>query len=359
MMKTEMVGKAQSVLGPIAAEYLGMTLPHEHLLWDLTFYFVEPIDADEKVLAHQPVSLENLNGVLHHMLSNLDSLRQEDEQIAIKELMLFKRAGGNTIVDQSVHGMGANPLGLVRISQATGVNIIRATGYYLPMTHPKTLASMTEEEIADGLVRDITVGIGDTGVRAGMLKGACSGPLSVRIEDSERKVMRACALAQRRTGAAIGIHNLDKDLASDVMDILTEAGADLSRTIMMHADRWGPDPLIYPKLLHAGCYIELDGFGTAELGLVPVAPRRDYQINDAQRCDIIKRLIAQGYLKQILISQDVWQKSRCTSYGGVGYAHIPLDVVPLMRHKDITDEQIHAIMVENPARILSFAAVDD
>ena len=55
MMKTEMVGKAQSVLGPIAAEYLGMTLPHEHLLWDLTSYFVEPIDADEKVLADKEV----------------------------------------------------------------------------------------------------------------------------------------------------------------------------------------------------------------------------------------------------------------------------------------------------------------
>ena len=360
MTKTEMVGKAQTVLGPIDANSLGVTLTHEHLLLDATFLFVEPTEANEKVLAHQPVCLENLSWVLHHLFSNLDNLRLDDEQTAINDLMLFKRAGGNTIVEPSIRGLSGNPLGLVRVSQATGVNVIMATGYYISMTYPPTLAAMTEEEVADELVRDITAGIDGTGVRAGFLKGAYggAGPFSTGIEDSDRKVMRALALAQRRTGAAIGIHTLRKDLVAEIIEILSEAGADLNRIILIHADRWGPDPLIFPKLLQAGCYVEFDGFGTAELGLVP-AEGFDYQINDAQRCDLIIRLITQGYLKRILVSQDIFLKNRYQSYGGAGYAHILLNAVPLMRHKGISEEQIHTILVENPKRILAFAPVKE
>ena len=353
MTKAETVGKAQTVLGPIDAESLGITLPHEHLLADSTFLFVEPANDSEKVLAHQPVSLKNLNWVLHHLFNNLDNLRLVDEQMAMDEMMLFKQAGGRTIVEMSVRGLAGDPLGLARISKATGINVIMATGYYVAMAHPKTLASMTEEEVADELVRDVTVGIGNSGVRAGYIKAACGGAgySSAKIEESDRKVLRACALAQRRTGAPLGIHNMRKDLVAEILEILCDVDADLNRTVMIHADRWGPEPPIFPKLLQAGCYLEMDGFGTAELGLVP-APGFEYQINDAQRCDMVMRLIAQGYLKRILVSQDVWIKTRCNSYGGAGYAHILLNAVPLMRHKGISDEQIHTILVENPRRLL-------
>lgn len=356
MTNGEMVGKAQTVLGPIDADSLGITLPHEHLLADSTFLFVEPADDRGKVLAHQPVGLKNLNWVLHHLFGNVDNLRLVDEQMAMDELMLFKQAGGRTVVEMSVRGLAGDPLGLARISKATGINVVMATGYYVAMTHPKALASMTEEEVAGELVRDVTAGIGHTGVRAGYIKAACGGAgvAPSRIEESDRKVLRACALAQRRTGAALGIHNMRKDLVAEIMEILSDANVDLNRTVMIHADRWGFEPPIFPELLQAGCYLELDGFGTAELGLVP-APGFEYQINDAQRCDIIMRLIAQGYLKRILISQDVWIKTRCNSYGGAGYAHILLNAVPLMRHKGVSDERIYTLLVENPRRLLSFA----
>jgi phosphotriesterase-related protein len=356
MTNAEMVGKAQTVLGPIDGESLGITLPHEHLLADSTFLFVEPADDRGKVLAHQPVGLKNLNWVLHHLFGNVDNLRLVDEQMAVDELIPFKQAGGRTVVEMSVRGLAGNPLGLARISKATGINVIMATGYYVAMAHPKALASMTEEEVACELVRDVTVGIGHTGVRAGYIKAACGGAggSPTRIEESDRKVLLACALAQRRTGAALGIHNMRKDLVAEIMEILSDADADLDRTVMIHADRWGSEPPIFPKLLQAGCYLELDGFGTAELGLVP-APGFEYQINDAQRCDMIVRLIAQGYLRRILISQDVWIKTRCNSYGGAGYAHILLNAVPLMRHKGISDKQIHTLLVENPRRLLAFA----
>jgi phosphotriesterase-related protein len=286
-------------------------------------------------------------------------LSLDSEERAVKELTFFKEAGGNTVVEQSVRGLSGNPQALVRISKATGLNIIMATGYYVSTTHPEALSRMAAEEVAEELVSDIMMGIGDTGVRAGILKGAVGGagprPSGV-IDEGDRKVLRACALAQRRTGAALEVHNMRKELATEVLDILEGTGADLSRTIMLHADRWGPDPPIFPGLLGAGCYVEFDGFGTAELGLIP-APGFDYQINDAQRCDLMLRVIAQGFLEQILISQDVWIKTRSQSYGGAGYAHILYNVVPLMKHKGITEEQIYTIMVENPRRVLAFAPV--
>ena len=219
---------------------------------------------------------------------------------------------------------------------------------------------MNAEEVAEELIRDIMVGIGDTGVRAGILKGAIGGSglqATAVIGESDRKVLHACAIAQKPTGAAIEIHNMRKDLAAEALDILKDVKADLGRTIMLHADRWGTDPHIFPKLLQGGCYLEFDGFGTAELGLIP-APGFDYQMNDVQRCDLMLKVIDQGYLKQILISQDVWIKTRSQSYGGAGYAHILNNVVPLMKHKGITEEQIHTIMVENPKRVLSLAAAD-
>lgn len=355
-MNAKLTGKVQTVLGPIAAEALGVTLPHEHIIQDSSFCFVEPEDPLEKEWAHQPINLKNLGWVLRHVFNNLDNLKLDDEDAAVEEILSFKEAGGRSIVEQSIRGLSGNPQALARISEKTGVNIIMATGYYVSNTHPESLSTMTAKEVASELIRDIMEGIGDTGIKAGILKAAIggSGPHPSHVIGSgDRKIFQACAIAQKQTGAAIEVHNMRKDLAAEALDVLKEAGADSSRIIMLHADRWGTDPLIFPKLLQAGCYLEFDGFGTAELGLIPAAGF-DYQMNDARRCDLMMKIIAMGYVKQILISQDVWVKTRSQSYGGAGYAHILRNAVPLMKHKGITEEQIQTILVENPRRVLTF-----
>ena len=65
-------------------------------------------------------------------------------------------------------------------------------------------------------------------------------------------------------------------------------------------------------------------------------------------------LIAEGYLERILISQDTAFKHNLSHYGGRGYAHINENVIPLMRAKGMTEEQIHTITVENPKQLLTF-----
>ncbi len=99
MRQTELAGRAQTVLGIIDADDLGVTLPHEHLLTDISCYFVEPTEASERKLAHQPITLENLYWVRLHYSNNADNLKLTDEQLAIKEALLYKWAGGDTIVE--------------------------------------------------------------------------------------------------------------------------------------------------------------------------------------------------------------------------------------------------------------------
>jgi len=362
MRQEELTGKVQTVLGTIDADSLGVTLPHEHLLLDGSFAFVEPTEATEKRLAHQPLTLENLYWVKLHRHNNVDNLNLTDEQLAIKEVLLYKRAGGNTIVELSNIGGGRDPLGLTRIARVTGLNVVMGSGYYLEQTHPPELATKTEEEITEEIVRDIMVGVGDTGVRAGIIgEIGCSTPL----EDSERKVLRASAAAQQRTDAALNIHpSMSEDGVLEIIKILDDNGADLSRTVISHQENLGMNNnrrTIYHKLVDAGCYLEFDTFGFPIVPLITAwtEGRLVGKRSEVARINEIKCLIDEGYLNHILISQDNGMKFDYVTYGGSGYAHILRDIVPWMRLAGISDEQIHTMIVENPKRVLPFAPIKE
>ncbi len=361
MRQEELTGKAQTVLGIIDADSLGVTLPHEHLLMDFSATFVEPTEASERKLAHQPITLENLYWVRLHRSNSAGNLNLTDEQLAIKEALLYKWAGGDTIVELSLRGIARDPLGLARISRATGLNVVMGAGYYIGASHPPELTTMTEEEITEEIVRDIMVGVDDTRVRAGIIgEIGCSIPL----QDNERKVLRASAAAQRRTGAAINIHpSWSDDLVLEIIKILGDAGADLSRTIISHLDGICHQfsPATIRKIADAGCYIEFDTFGHPVLPLFValIEGRLVGRQSEVDRINAIKCLIDDGYLNHILISQDICFKHCYVTYGGAGYAHILRNLVPWMRLSGISDEQIHTIMVENPKRVLSFAPVKE
>ncbi|MFC1938669.1 phosphotriesterase [Chloroflexota bacterium] len=362
--QNELIGRVQTVLGAIDANSLGVTLTHEHLLVDLSVYFVEPTEASEQALAHQPVSLGNLNWIRHHWTKNLDDNLLQDEQTAIDEAMFYRKAGGNTIVECSNIGLHRDPLGLARIAQATGLNIVMGSGYYIGSSHPPELATKTEEEITEEIVREIMVGVGDTVVRAGIIGEIGS---SVPLKDNERKILRASAAAQRRTGAALNIHpplhvstkeprrKEHEDVVIEILKTLSDAGADLRRTIISHVDVCCFTPTFHRKLVERGCYLEYDVFG---LESYPDEDDLLWDIpSDSRRIDEIVQLIAEGYLNHILISHDICMKHQLRRYGGWGYDHILSSVVPLMRHKSMSDEQIHTLLVENPKRVLPFAPV--
>jgi len=349
MTANRLSGKAQTVLGPVSPESLGITLVHEHLLVDLGSGFSLPEAASERALAYEPVGLENLWWVRRYFTSNLDNLRLLDETTAIAEAGRFKRAGGQTIVDVTSIGIGRDPCGLARISRATGLHVLMGSGYYTGNIHPPDMDRKTEDEITREIVRDVTVGVGETRICAGLIgEIGCSWPW----QENERKVVRAAAHAQQETGAMLMIHpGRDVTAPLAIVRELERAGAVLSRTIMCHIERTITDIAGVLELAATGVCLEYDLFGQ-ESSFYPLSSID--MPNDAQRLAQLEVLITKGYLKQILIAHDICTKHRLTRYGGHGYDHLLRNVVPCMRGKGFTEEHIRSILMDNPQRLLCF-----
>jgi phosphotriesterase-related protein len=351
-MFNKLAGKIHSVLGPIDGDELGLTLPHEHLLLDLTVRF-KMLDESmtTRIMAQKPVSLEIGGWLRYHLFENRDNLILDDEEMIINEASLYRRAGGRSIVDVTNWGIGRDPHALTRISRATGLNIIMGTGYYtVDSGCTAELRDRSEDEIVEDIVRDVLEGT--DGIRPGIIGeiGVDSWPL----DDDEIKSVRAAARAQRATGASVNIHpGRFEESPLQLLKILDKAGADLSRVVVSHMDRTAYSSESMMEMAKTGCYLEFDCFG-----LEGYYPRR-YGVfdtpNDAQRINHIIRLIDRGHLKQVLISTDMAMKAKLFVYGGPGYAHIPDNVIPLMRAKGLSEDAVNTITVENPRRMLTFA----
>ncbi|HET9924816.1 MAG TPA: hypothetical protein VFS98_11915 [Methylomirabilota bacterium] len=339
------------MLGPIAAEAMGVTLPHEHLFIDFEVMFKEPSGGSERGLARQPVSLANLGWVRQHFSSNLDNLQLLDEKVARDEALLFKHAGGQTFVDPTNRGLARDPLALARVARATGLNIIMGSGYYVAAAHPPDMDTRTVDDIAREIVTDLTVGVGDSGVRAGFIgEIGTTWPWA----ENEKKVVRAAVAAQRDTGAALMIHpGRHERLPLDIVDFLGREGADLGRTVMCHIERTIADPAVLLELAATGVYLEYDLFGL-ETSYYPYNPAFDMP-NDGERMRQILFLIERGHLAQVLMSHDIAYKHCLTKWGGFGYHHLLVNVIPRLRAKGADDKTIQTLLVDNPRSAFAYA----
>ena len=349
-----MKGRVQTVLGPIAPADMGVTITHEHILSTMPHLTdTPPEDPERRAFFDEPVTMENLGALRFGSLLNYDNCQLDSIETAIEEVSRFGRAGGGTIVEATSLGIGRNPVGLARISEASGVSLIMGSSYYLGITHPpeRDIAGRDEEDIADEIVRDVTEGADGTSIRAGLIgEVGCSSPMT----DDERKVLRASARAQRWTGAPLMTHpSPPRESPMEIVRVLEEAGADLSRTIMCHVDRTIDTRDALEELARTGCVLEYDLFGY-ENSYYPYPLRFDMP-TDAQRADRIAWLFERGYGDRVVVSHDVIFKNKLARYGGHGYAHIIENVVPLMRRKGFRQSELDAMLVDTPRRLFTFA----
>jgi phosphotriesterase-related protein len=253
-------------------------------------------------------------------------------------------------------GLGRDPLGLARIARATGLNIVMGTGFYLRASQSKKMLTMSENEMAELMTREISVGAGDTGVRAGVI-GEIG--VSAPIDDFEKKSLRAAAAAQRETGAMINVHPshpmIDRDLVLQNVTILKKAGVHPERVVISHVDCMEFGSTLIHALLDEGCCVEYDTFGMEGL-FTPYFGHRQNTPTDKQRILDIMKLIDEGSLERITVSGDRCYKYLLTSYGGGGYEHILRNDVPLMRSLGMTAEQIRVLLIENPKRLLTLGS---
>src|SRR5205814_969475 len=147
-----------------------------------------------------PIGMEMLGRLRRDPFVNKDNLILDDINSIGEELGEFRKSGGRTVVECTTIGLGRNPLALKKISTSTKVNIIAGAGYYVEHSRPPYVAKASEDDLAEEIIRDLTVGIGDSGVRAGVIgEIGLSAPLSAQ----DKKVIRAVGKAHNETGAPI------------------------------------------------------------------------------------------------------------------------------------------------------------
>jgi phosphotriesterase-related protein len=302
------VKNVQTVTGPIPANELGVILPHEHLIVDS--YDVR----------------RNSEGVLL------------ERAMMVEEVALFKKAGGNTIVEQTVYGLHPDPEGLRDISEKTGVKIIAGTGFYWDMYHPSWLHEMSVAEITKRFVSHITVGFPGTSIRAGFMGEL--GTHHRKITPTEAKVLQAAAQAQIETGIPIGTHALFTEIGVEQLNILEAAGANLDATVIGHCDT-NRDLNYSRKLLDRGVWIAYDAVGQLD------------KQTDELRAQSLATLINEGHGRKLLISTDIAGRSRMIAHGGHGYGYLLTKFLPLLRSAGVSDQDIKMLIQDNPQRFLA------
>ena len=309
-----MMAKIHTVTGNIDPADLGVTYAHEHLL----FQPAEPYRSQDPDLA------------------------LDDVQVAIEETRYFAKAGGKCIVEMSTVELHRDPVGMKAISEASGVHVIAATGFNKSKFCEDRVVSQTVSQLAEGMVRDLTQGMEDSGIQAGVIKASSSKDL---MTAGETKVFQAAIQAHLRTGAPISTHTEAGTLALEQVRMLVDGGVHPSHILIGHLDR----KLEWEYLLavaQSGVYMGFD-----QISKEKYSP-------DIERIKWIKRLVEAGFSKQIVLSADMARRSYWPSYGfgnGPGLTYILWRFVPWMLEEGVPLQAVEAMLVQNPAHLFAWA----
>jgi phosphotriesterase-related protein len=302
----------QTVLGPIDPGSLGPTMMHEH-----TFFDVETAPGGYDAIV-------------------------DDEGLLI-ELRHYTTAGGSGVVDPTVPAIGRNPEGLARLASASGLNIVMGAGWYRGEYHTDDVRTLSANELADGLVREFRVGVGESGVKPGILGELGTGRGAIRA--SEERAFRAAARAQREVGFSISTHTTHYgELAFEQIRLLREEGVPVERIVIGHlGERRGAADVL--AIAETGVYVQIDHVGRRlEAGM----------ISDEQRARNVAEVVRAGRVGQVTLSMDICANSQMHAHGGHGFDHLLTTFVPLLRDAGVADADIRTMLVENPRRILAF-----
>lgn len=335
-----------TVLGPLEARELGLTLVHEHLLFDFRAYWEPPDAAGDTALAEQNLAIEHLGKLRYNPFLFKDNLLHGDVRLAIDEVSAFTAYGGKTVVDPTNASLGRDPRALCKISRRTGLHIVMGAGYYTEIALGSRF-TRSIDDLCDELIRELERGVGETGVRAGLIgEIGTSSPLT----SNETRSLQAATRAQAHTGAPLMVH-LDGwgREGHRVLDIVAGEGGDLSRTILCHMNPSCEDSAYQISLAERGAYVEYD-----MMGMTYVYPPAKVCPDDIRALRGVAELITAGHEKRILLSQDVFLKSMLKRYGGLGYTHLFENLPPLYVQAGITQEHLTTIFISNPARVLAY-----
>ena len=309
------MARVMTVSGPIPPDKLGYTLPHEH------------------------------TGIaLWHVDRRWDYWElTPDDDLIVEELRDYRRRGGASIVDLTLDGVGRDPHRLRRLASSTAVNIIMGTGWYRGAHYPAEalIDRRSVDELATVIVDEFEHGVGDTGIRPGIIGEI--GTDKPWVSALEERVHRAAARAAKATGMAITTHGVQSAVGLAQLRIFTEEGVDPSRVVIGHADSY-PNLDFYLEVIDAGANLQFDFLGHRFASEEALEPRL---------VETIVELLERGFAPQLLLSQDVCHNRQLKAYGGFGYVYLQQHFLPSLRTAAVGEGEIRQMTVDNPARILA------
>ena len=323
--------KIQTVTGPIAASELGRTLMHEHMMIGYPGWESDTIRPGSR--------------------------RTEMVKVCEDHIAEIRAHGVTTMLDPCPNDLGRDVEFAAEISARTGFRVICATGLYkedeggAPYWRFRANMGAHPDSIAELFIRELTVGIGDTGIRAGIIKVATGRPT---ISDYERTILLAAAKASVETGAPITTHTDHGVLGDEQQRILTEAGVPAHRIIIGHS--CGTDDHAYHmNIVAGGSYLGFDRFGLEVLH------------PDAGRVASLLALLNKGAASRVVVSHDsVWcwrgqpipnTEAFAEMLAAWTPSHFFTGIVPQLLAGGATKEQIATMLVDNPRRFFAGEAL--
>lgn len=318
-----------TVLGPIAASKLGKTLMHEH------FFFGYPgFDGNPKYK------------------KSFDQLVAEGIEVANRA----KKHGVETIVDATPSDCGRLPEALAEVSRQTGIHIICSTGYYYEGEGApayfrfKSALGVAEEEIYEMYTSEIENGIGDTGIKPGVIKLGTSKDV---ITPYEEMFFKVAARVQKEQDIPIITHTQEGTMGPQQAELLVSLGANPKKIVIGHMD--GNTDIRYQlETLKHGVYVGFDRLGIQGFVGAPM---------DSDRIVVLAGLINSGYANQITLSHDtvnVWLGLPAAFPPPLdqlikdwNIEHIFNNIIPQLKECGVTEDTISQILVDNPKNIFN------
>jgi phosphotriesterase-related protein len=322
--------KINSVLGPISPDKLGKTLVHEHFMCgQVGWYATESTDPYDRKAA---------------LKVNLDVCRTA------------KEVGIRTIIDCTTNDLPRDPVLYKELATKSGLNIICVTGLFsehMGGSHYWIVKTWFNADIsrmmADMFIKEITQGIGKTGVKAGAIKVASGETVS----DYEKKLFRAAVTAQKETGVPIITHTEGPNPGLEQAELFIKEGADVSKVLIGHVSN-STDFDYQKSIADKGFYIGFDRLGFS------------FYTQDEICVKNIAELCKQGYADKIMLSHDTvnfWGGRPVpadlppdladTMSKNWRVDHICRDIVPALKAAGVTDKQINIMLVDNPRNLFT------
>jgi len=323
------MAKINTVLGPIEPEEMGLTLPHEHIIAAYPGWECDPLTR---------------------------SYHQEKIVIAcLKNIEPVKQYGVKTIIDATPVDLSRNVDVMKGVSEKLQINIVCATGRYTEaegkwiyfQRRENIKIGNMQTEIYEGMMQEINYGIGQTGIKPGLIKVATGWK---KIAHCEEATLRAAAQASRETGIPITTHTEDGTMGPEQAALLISEGVEPRKITIGHM--CGNASLDYQlDILKRGVYIAFDRFGI------------EMKMTDQTRVATLIALLAKGYANSILLSHDCMAAvygrggrmplEEASKFKNWSFTNIFVNILPALKRAGVSDEQIKTMMVDNPRRFLS------